>query len=142
MSIWFDSLTIIILALSWWIALSAYPNLPERIPTHFGFTGEADGWGARWTIFLMPLIGTLMFVLDYWLFNRVVVGDSRPIPPAVKTPLHLLLLELSVVFTFITWRTSEVAFGRARGLGPWFLPVTLFAVLGTCGWMWALGHGN
>jgi hypothetical protein len=37
-----------------------------------------------------------------------------------------------VIFTYITWRMSEVAFGRAKGLGGWFLPVTLIAVLATC----------
>ncbi len=136
-----DALSIVVLILGWWVALGVYPRLPERVPVHFGFTGNADKWGARWMIFLMPLVGAAVFALDYWLFEYVSPRSPKPIPPEMRTPLHLLLLELSVIFTYITWRMSEVAFGRARGLGGWFLPAALIAVLATCGWMWVLGRG-
>jgi hypothetical protein len=142
MTILIDSFAVVILMLGWWIAFSAYPRLPERIPTHFGVSGEADKWGGRWMIFLTPLICTMIFTLDYWLFDHVAVGGVRANSPAMKTPLHLLLLELNLVFTYITWRTSEVAFERARGLGVWFLPVTFLVVFATCGWMWFLGRGH
>jgi Protein of unknown function (DUF1648) len=142
MTILIDSLSIVVLILGWWIALSVYPRLPERVPVHFGFTGEADRWGGRWMIFLIPLVSTAVVALNYWLFEYVSPGSPKPIPPRMMTPLRLLLLELSLMFTYITWRMSEVAFGRARGLGGWFLPVTLIAVLATCGWMFVLGRGH
>jgi hypothetical protein len=137
-----DALSVVVLILGWWIAFSVYPSLPEKVPVHFGLTGKADKWGARWMIFLMPFVSTVIFALDYWIFEYAALGSPKPIPPEMRTPLHLLLLELSVVFTFITWRMSEVAFGRARGLSGWFLPVTLIAVFATCGWMFVLGRGH
>ena len=127
--------------MGWWVAISVYSRLPEKVPVHFGLTGEADRWGGRWMIFMIPLISTVIFALDYWLFEYLSPVSPKQIPPQMRTPLHLLLLELSIIFTFITWRMSEVAFGRARGIGGWFLPVTLGAVLTTCGWMWLLGRG-
>jgi len=127
--------------MGWWVAISVYSRLPEKVPVHFGLTGEADRWGGRWMIFMIPLISTVIFALDYWLFEYLSPVSPKPIPPQMRTPLHLLLLELSVIFTFITWRMSEVAFGRARGIGGWFLPATLAALLATCGWMWLLGRG-
>lgn len=142
MIILIDSLAIVVLIICWWIAFSVYPRLPERIPIHFGITGEADGWGARWMIFLMPLIGTLILSLNNWVFKYGSLGSDRPIPPDMKAPVHLLLLELIVMFTYITWRMSEVAFGRARGLGVWFLPVTLLVIFATVGWMWLVGRGH
>ncbi len=142
MVILIDSLSIVILIMGWWIALNVYPRLPEQVPIHFGLTGDADRWGARWMIFLLPLLSTAIFGLDYWIFEYLSPGSPKPIPPEIKTPLHLLLLELSLIFTFITWRMSDVAFERARGLGGWFLPVTLLAVFATCGWMWVLGRGH
>ena len=30
-----------------------YGRLPENIPVHWNFRSEVDGWGPRWTIFLM-----------------------------------------------------------------------------------------
>jgi hypothetical protein len=137
-----DALSVAVLILGWWVALSVYPRLPEQVPVHFGLTGEADRWGRRWMIFLIPLVSTVIIALDYWLFEYVSPGSPRPIPPEMRTPLHLLLLELSVIFTYIAWRMSEVAFGRARGLGGWFLPVTLITLFATCGWMWVLGRGH
>jgi len=137
-----DSLSVVVLILGWWIALSVYPRLPERVPVHFGLTGEADRWGGRWMILLIPLVSTALVSLDYWLFEYASPRSPKPIPPELRTPLHLLLLELSVIFTYITWRMSEVAFGRARGIGGWFLPVALIAVFATCGWMWMLGLGH
>jgi hypothetical protein len=136
-----DGLSVAVLILGWWIALSVYPRLPERIPVHFGVTGEADRGGGRWMIFALPLVGVVVIALNYWLFEYLSPGSPRPIPPVMRTPLHLLLLALSVIFTYITWRMSEVAFGRARGLGGWFLPVALIAVFGVCGWIWILGRG-
>src|SRR5215471_13725093 len=113
MTIWINALTVVVLILSWWIALNAYPNLPERIPRHFGITGEVNAWGGRWMIFLMPLIGTVIFAVNYWRLDRVAIEGVNPAPQAMQAPLRLLLLEMSVGFAYITWRTSEVAFGRA-----------------------------
>jgi len=93
-------------------------------------------------IFLIPLVSTVIFALDYWIFEYASPRSPRPIPPEMMAPLHLLLLELSAIFAYITWRMSEVAFGRARGLGGWFLPTTLIAVVATCGWMWVLVRGH
>jgi uncharacterized membrane protein len=137
-----DSLSVVVLILGWRLALSVYPRLPERVPVHFGLTGEADRWGGRWMIFLIPLVSTVIFALDYWIFEYASPRSPKPIPPEMRAPLHLLLLELSVIFAYITWRMSEVAFGRARGLGGRFLPVALIAVVATCGWMWVLGRGH
>src|SRR5262245_29958464 len=104
------SLSAVVLILGWWVALSVYPRLPESIPVHFAVAGEADRWSGRWMIFLVQLIGTAVLALDYWIFECLSPGSPKPIPPAMKTPLSLLLLELSVMFTYITWRMSEVAF--------------------------------
>ena len=137
-----DALSVVVLILGWGLALSVYPRLPERVPVHFGLRAEADRWGGRWMIFMIPLVSTAIVALDYWIFEYVSPGSPSPIPPEMRTPLHLLLLELSVIFTYITWRMSEVAFGRARGLGGWFLPVALIAVFATCGRMLVLGRGH
>src|SRR5262245_64693700 len=104
MTILIDSLSIVFLILGWWIALSVYPRLPERVPVHFGFTGEADRWGGRWMIFLMPLVSAVISALDYWIFEYLSPGSPRPIPMETMTPLHLLLLEVNLMCAYITWR--------------------------------------
>ena len=140
MIIFLESLAVVFLAIGWWIAFRSYPSLPERIPVHFGISGEADGWGGRWMIFLMPLIATLIFALEWFLFSRAV--GSPKMPTTMNLPLHFLLLELTGLFTYITWRISEVALERVNGLGVWFLPVVMLGMAGTIAWMVIAGKSH
>jgi hypothetical protein len=135
-----DTLAIVFLIISWWVALGAYPRLPEKIPIHFGISGEPDGWGGRWMIFLMPVITTLIVGMNWFIFVRL--KGSPKMPAAMELPLHLLMLELSALFTYTTWRTTEVAFGRAQGLGSWFLPVILLVTVGISAWMLIAGKAH
>lgn len=57
----------IILAM-WAFALAVYPSLPDRVPTHWNFRGEVDGWSSRsFGAFLNPVLAFvswgLLFVL-------------------------------------------------------------------------------
>lgn len=133
-----DSLAIVCMVLAWWVAFSSYPHLPERIPVHFGLSGEPDGWGGRWMIFLMPVVASAIVALDWYIFTRV-EGSPKAPTAAMKLPLHLLMLELTALFAYITWRMSEVAFERAKGLGVWFLPVVVLGIMGTSAWMVVAG---
>lgn len=41
-----------------------YPKMPERMPTHWNFQGEVNGYGSRFTaLFLMPIILTAIYLL-------------------------------------------------------------------------------
>lgn len=35
--------------------LAAWDSLPERVPTHWGISGEPDAWGSRSSLFILPL---------------------------------------------------------------------------------------
>ena len=37
--------------------LIIWHTLPEKIPTHYNFSGEIDGYGGRGSLLLMPVIG-------------------------------------------------------------------------------------
>ena len=45
-----------------------YPHLPEKVPTHWNFAGEVDGWGSPFQgAFLIPLIMIGALVIMYFL---------------------------------------------------------------------------
>ena len=44
-----------------WMLASAWPKLPATVPTHFGISGQADNWGSKSTLLILPLIGVLLF---------------------------------------------------------------------------------
>jgi len=45
-----------------------YPSLPERIPTHWNFAGEVDGWSPRaWGAWMMPVMMVFVWALTRFL---------------------------------------------------------------------------
>lgn len=36
-----------IIAIAWAASFALFDRLPERIPTHWGLSGEVDGWSTR-----------------------------------------------------------------------------------------------
>ena len=58
-----------VIVLSVYVALT-YDALPERVPTHFGFTGEADAWGPKWTIWVLLGVNVLLVGLITWFSTR------------------------------------------------------------------------
>lgn len=54
----------VVLLLAFVFALVVYPSLPERVPTHWNFQGEADGWMSKWPgALLLPLEGLAAWLL-------------------------------------------------------------------------------
>jgi len=50
------------------VSIVAYPNLPDRVPTHWNGAGEVNGWSSRlWGAWMLPLIMALV-----WLILRAV----------------------------------------------------------------------
>ena len=55
---------LLVLAAAVAFSLWAAPQLPERVTTHWGVSGEPDGWSSKRTLLvLMPLIGVGMALL-------------------------------------------------------------------------------
>lgn len=44
------------------LVIARWDALPETIPTHYGAGGEADGWGAKWQLWISPGIGLLCWL--------------------------------------------------------------------------------
>lgn len=59
----FVSLIIVLLGLTWLTGLYAFTTLPDRIPTHFGLSGEPDAFGNRLTFLFLPVAFSLAPVI-------------------------------------------------------------------------------
>jgi uncharacterized membrane protein len=63
--IWFASAIIII---SFIIGIVLYPQMPDRMASHWGANGEVDGYMSKfWGLFLLPIILTIMTLLFVFL---------------------------------------------------------------------------
>lgn len=55
--------------------LTVMPVLPDRVPTHFGLNGKADGWGSRTEGLFLPVLCVLAAI--FWsVFERIVAKQT------------------------------------------------------------------
>ncbi|MDQ0592655.1 putative membrane protein [Chryseobacterium ginsenosidimutans] len=59
----FDVFNFGLLIFLWWFTIKHYKTLPQTIPVHFDFDGKADNFGSKKYSFLMPVLGTVFFIL-------------------------------------------------------------------------------
>lgn len=117
---------------------SAWPELPEKVPSHFNLSGQPDGWAGKSILYLF--IAVPLFICG--LMTAVNRGNIRPsnakdLPPEavaeattiMRTFLNMLKAELIWFFVLIEWRTLDVALGKADGLGVWFVPSLISLIL-------------
>ena len=58
-----ELIPLVLLILAFYIVLSNYSLLPDSIPFHFDAQGNPDDWNSKETIFLLPSIAAVVFVL-------------------------------------------------------------------------------
>ncbi len=104
-------------------ALAVYGRLPEQVPTHFGLSGEPDGWTPRLPgAFLMPLLAAGVYLLlivlrridprganysrfeeTWWVFLNVIA--------LLMTALHVLSLGFAIGWPIDMARAVTVTVG-------------------------------
>ena len=70
-------LALVLLAIPFGYAAYVYPSLPETIPTHFNLKGEADGFGAKDSIFLGPGIIAGVGLFTFLLLSNIKKFDPK-----------------------------------------------------------------
>src|SRR5688572_5322151 len=125
-----------VLALVYMLAFTytAFASLPDLIPTHFNASGEADRWGGKNGIWLIPVLGTAMYVF-LTVLNRFPQKFNFPVPITeanARTQYMLARQLVSAVkastlctFAYITWARIQVAMELRDGLGSSFLPTVV-----------------
>src|SRR5205823_14506695 len=91
-----------------------YPQLPEQIPTHFGFTGKPDGWGPKRALWILPALSILLYFL---------ISGLRLPGPRGSVLLPVLKAEMLATFLLIVWSQIQVAIRSRDRLSPavWIL---------------------
>lgn len=120
-----------------------YGELPDTIPSHYGSNGEADGFSKKATLWILPIIGGLMFLGLFklkkypHLFNypQPITEDNaeRMYQNGVRM-LRCLNAIITCVFAYITYSTIQTALGNQNGLGTSFTPIFLVFLFGSIGY--------
>ncbi len=129
-----ETLGWIFLAILWGITLFSYFAMPETVPIHFNASGEADNYGNKATLLILPIIGTVLFVgmtkLNKYphIFNYLTeINEANALKQYTNATrmIRYLKLAIAIIFTAIILMMYLNVSGKADGLGTWFLPVML-----------------
>lgn len=128
----------LILAFLWVMILLNYADLPDTIPTHFNAAGKADDYGSKSTIFMLPVIATILYAgmtrlnLFPHIFNfpmKITAENALRQYTSSTQMIRYVKLVIVFLFTLIVFKTMQTATGKSDGLGFWFLPLVLMLVL-------------
>lgn len=117
-------------------------SVPNKIPTHFGPSGQADAWGGKGSLLFLPILVIAMYTLltvigrfphIYNYLCEITENNARFQYQNARTMMVWLKTEIIFIFGYIEWKTVQVALGKTSGLGIGFLPVFLIVVFGTIG---------
>lgn len=133
-----ENLGWLLLIIIWIKVIFSFNQLPDSIPTHFSLEGEVDGYGSKWTLFILPVAATIAYigltVLNRFphIFNYLVEitaeNAERQYTIATKM-IRVLKLGLVVLFGSISMMTISGAKSEATPIIPVFLPVITILVI-------------
>ena len=151
-----ERLALLLLAALWLCSVVAWPDLPERIPLHFGVSGLPDRWGEKSILnwFLLPLIGTGTVLMAYgvrWLMVRFPKSTNMPnkeqylklgpearraVHDEIEALMHMISVSTLLVFSLLQLAIFRNANGQSMqavmmtGLVLWLAVVPIL-----CTWM-------
>ncbi|HBI27394.1 MAG TPA: hypothetical protein DDY25_06680 [Peptococcaceae bacterium] len=117
-----------------------WPALPETIPTHFGFSGEADSWGGKSSLILLLVVNIgmyLMFTVFHYLphiynYNtEITEKNAWEQYYNARLMLNVMKVEIVWVFAYIGWGTVQTGLGKAAGLDGRIMAVILIVIFVT-----------
>lgn len=119
-----------ILIIQWAITLYYFSNLPNAIPTHYNFTGQPDGFGNKLTIFILPILSTVLFVgmtiLNKFphIFNyplKITYQNAERQYTIATRLIRYLKFIVALAFSTIVLMIFQTASNKISGFSIWFL---------------------
>lgn len=133
------------LTLLWWItcrALYGPDHLPARIPTHFNFAGQPNGWGSPYTLLVPPIIAVGVYALTTVitqfpsLFNYPVqvTDENRPrLEALAQLMITWIKTESICLLAWIQWSTIEGTRQNRWNFPTVFVLIPVLVILATIG---------
>ena len=114
--------------------LCVFPALPETVPTHWGMSGQADGWGAKWQVLILALL-PFGIVLLMQVVRKI--DPKHESFARFEKAWNIFTLLLTLFMIGMTWTSALDSFGLMPG-GESMVEVL---ILGGCGVMFIV-FGN
>lgn len=118
--------------LLWLVALMSiiinYQSLPNHIPSHYNFSGNPDAWSTKSFIFIVPVIGIILWLAIHFFMKSPNVDKYINVPSMNGKPsqaqiengknlIYVIKFEMMALFTFIVIKDIYTALGRPFNVG-------------------------
>ncbi len=138
-----EIVTIVLAISSWILPIMYYGELPDEIPMHFNAQGEADSWGAKHTLFILPGITSILYII-LTAVSRISPASAYsstlvPITKENEAIQHRLQAEqiriikffTVLLLTHITWGIVRISREGGSHLSNWAVVLYLVAIVVT-----------
>ncbi len=134
-------IALVLLAIPFGYAAYVYPSLPDTIAIHFNIKGEADGFGGKDSIFLVPGIMAATGLFTFFLLSNIKNFDPKRYQAADDGMFKKLALGLvaflSLLALIITFSSTNHTINITKLLLP-FIGLSFSAI----GWYMPKIHQN
>jgi uncharacterized membrane protein len=123
----------IFLVVMWGLTIYTFLKLPTTIPIHFNASGQADNYGNKLTLLILPILSTIIYfgvtqlnkyphIFNY--MTKITEENATKQYSIATRMLRFLKLAIPIIFSLIIIFTYLTTIGVTNGLGFWFLPLT------------------
>ncbi|MGL4991867.1 MAG: DUF1648 domain-containing protein [Sarcina sp.] len=118
------------------ITLVLLPSIPNIIPTHYGFNGQVNAYGSKYTILLLPIITIIIcgFFIPLMLFANEKAKKQQKDNIKIVTVSNICMVVLFNVLTYVFLYTSMTKVENLNTLLinklPFIIVAIVFVVLG------------
>ncbi|WP_350291057.1 DUF1648 domain-containing protein [uncultured Croceitalea sp.] len=129
----------LLVAVNFIVVLSFYFTLPETIPTHFNLKGEADGFGSKSTLWILPIFNLVMYFgmtmlatkMKPWNYNYPTKVTAKNAPILYAMSIRMLVwLNLGIALVFLVISAHTILLAREiNTMDIGWLIIVLVAVL-------------
>ncbi len=125
-----DISSIVLWLISIILIMINFADLPDKIPSHYNFAGNADAWSTKTFIFFMPVLGLLIWLILHYLVSNPRIDKYIHVPSLYGPPnknqiknakllIYFIKFEMMALFTFLVIKDLYTALGMPFKLGVW-----------------------
>ena len=126
------------------LPLFYFDQLPDEIPSHYGASGQPDGYSGKATIWIMPILGVILYVGIFWLnkyphiFNypqRITEENAERLYTVATKITRFINTQMAIVFAYLCYSTIQTSLGRQDGISSHFLLIFLICNFSLIGYL-------
>lgn len=121
-----ENFSFVLLIFIWVFTIVSYVKLPDIVPIHFDASGRPNGFGNKWTLFILPLLASILYAgISYlnkypWVFNymvQITEENAESQYSSATRMIRLLKCSMMLIFCLIALYSYWTADGKSDAPG-------------------------